>query len=373
MREAYLEFLSHDKWLLLASAFAEDAPGVFTSPDRVLNHLHAFEALFGAIEQPTSAAEDTRPRPLYVLAPRITMCTRCNVQGTLQVQMDGAWGSHKLAWGADESEAGDLLGLKETGVVRCRAYKHVCRKCGAEFCYDVNVFKTLPAEHAAHTGTTSLPYRRYEFVDDICDLAFFRVSMNSRLVVATEVLVGHHARNLRGQESAEGCTDALRAKHRMMGVNCDWGCPKNAGPYLDRAYFKWLVLKRQFFLRSRCEPTSSASTVQPIRLSTPDEFEDRDAMEGVYQRTSVLLEGALTAVWAEEHNSRCLLLDDCKILIVDGNHKTKWPCCMASGVRYYSLGEVGSVPAGCDHDRLLNAEFCRVHLAFLGRRDREQV
>ena len=51
MRDAYLEFLSLDKWQLLASAFAEDAPGVFSSPDRVLNHLHAFEALFGAIEQ----------------------------------------------------------------------------------------------------------------------------------------------------------------------------------------------------------------------------------------------------------------------------------------------------------------------------------
>ena len=106
-----MEFLSLDKWPLLASAFADDAPGVFTSPGKVLNHLHAFEALFGAIEQPTSAAEDTRPRPLYVLAPRISMCTRCNIPGTLQVQMDGASGSHKLAWGADESEAGDLFGL----------------------------------------------------------------------------------------------------------------------------------------------------------------------------------------------------------------------------------------------------------------------
>ena len=195
-----------------------------------------------------------------------------------------------------------------------------------------------------------------------------RLSGESSYVVARSVLIEHHARNERVQESAMGLVDSLETAHRLLGEidgGAVWASQKNARTFLTATYFTWLLLHKQRLIRE--DRKERGGDIFP--QATPAALRDRDLLEAEYQRTYTAAELLFFRKYAEEHFRRCLLLDEDNKYITDGIHGLHSPACRFDDLRYRVLdGLDARVPYGCETDRLQLTDSCRKCLPFLARR-----
>ena len=227
------------------------------------------------------------------------------------------------------------------------AVKKSCPKCDACYFFDHNEFPTSSAERSAHLGDSPLPLARQEFPDHFELLEYVRVAPQSPLFVSASLLRGHHGRNFRVQESAEGAIQSLDVVHTLLGAappptpraepsvrDTDsagvllppfalaWCAPHHASLRFDMAYFKWLLVTRDQLLR-RLMTEGKFVCDAVVSAVTPSELSDVVGWDGAFQRVAVLREAETFASAAEGHSRRCLMMDNCKTIIIDGNHKVK--------------------------------------------------
>ena len=318
--------------------------GLVDTPD-VVNHLVLIDRFYGSLT--TAPAAD----PVFaVLEPPEYECTVCPEQPGLETFDDNFKGT------------GDtMLVLTETGVLPGEAYFRKCPRCDTKFFYDRVERQSSSVPSAARSDRSTCQFRNAAYL-----LPYIRCDPMGKYAVASATLQRHHAANERTQESAMGVVETLSVAHTvLLGHVRRWAPPQHAPQHLDAAYFRWLILRRDHLLTRQRE--SSRSAVPWISV-TPDELSTTEGTRSVFLRFSTALLEDGIARWAEGHDMTCLLLDDCNIVVADGNHKVKWPCCKFDDVRYVEIPDVAQIPFGCERDRLLSSDTCDFHLKFVGRR-----
>jgi hypothetical protein len=324
---------------LLTSPF-----GLLDTAD-VVNHLTFIDRFYGSLT--TAIAAD----PVFaVLEPPEFECTYCTEHPGLETCADRFNGSGET-----------MLVLSESGVLPGEAYYRKCPRCETKYYYDRVERQSSSAQRAAGSAPSTCRFRDAAYL-----LPYIRCDPMGKYAVASATLQRHHAANERTQESAMGVVETLSVSHAMLlGCVQQWAPPQHAPRHLDDAYFRWLILRRDHLMAR--QRASSPSTV-PWISSTPDELDSKEGTRSVFLRLSTaLLEDGIVR-WAEGHDMTCLLLDDCNIVVADGNHKVKWPCCKFDDVRYVEIPDVAQIPFGCEIDRLLTTDVCAFHLDFVGRR-----
>ena len=162
-----------------------------------------------------------------------------------------------------------------------------------------------------------------------------------------------------------GVVESLSVLHSVIRESEDvWAPPNHAPHYLDIAYYRWLLLRRDNLIAQQRAASMSAEAW--VRL-TPDDLASRDAQHAAQLRMATQMQEDGIARWAEGHDLTCTLLDDCNIVVGDGNHKGKWPCCKFDDVRYVEIPDVAQVPFGCEHNRLMQSDVCAFHVRYVGR------
>ena len=321
------------------------SPFGLVNTEDVVNHLALIDRFYGTLT--TAIAAD----PLFaVLEPLEFECTHCSEHPGLETFAD-------IIKGSDDA----MLVLTETCVLPGEAYFRKCPRCNSKFFYDRIERQSSTAQRAAGGAPSTCRFR-----DAAHLLPYIRCHPMGRYAVASATLHRHHAANERAQESAMGVVETLSVAHAvLLGCTQQWAPPQHAPRHLDAAYFRWLILRRDHLMAR--QRASCHSTV-PWISSTPDELDSEEGTRSMYLRFSTaLLEDGIVR-WAEGHDMTCLLLDDCNIVVADGNHKVKWPCCKFDDVRYVEIPDVAQIPFGCELDRLLTSDVCAFHLNFIGRR-----
>ena len=202
------------------------------------------------------------------------------------------------------------------------------------------------------------------------ELPYLRCDPHGAYGVATATLARHLAANERTQESALGATETLES-YRYVGLPFGtvpqeaWAPPKHAPTFFDKAFFMWMALRREAYILLRIRDGGAVSEWVPIR---PADFATPESTLQLFLRLGTWLEEDGLELDAEWHDAWCLLLDACNIVIADGNHKSKWPCCKFDDVRYVEIPDVAQIPYGCERNRIGTSDSCDYHLQFVGRR-----
>ena len=313
----------------------------------VVNHLELIERFYGG-ELPSAPLGDQTL--CAVLEPPEFVCSFCAEEPCLRTESD------------DRRAQGKLLVLTENGVLPGEAYVRTCPRCDAKYYYD-RIARSPALEECAAGIERRMESR---FRDAVHLLPYIRCDSIGKYVVASSTLLRHHAANERIQESALGVVQTLSVAHSvLLGSVSLWAPSNHASTYLDAAYMKWLLLRRDWLMAKQRASSQTAKTWNRI---TPDELASVEGTRAVYLRFSAAMQEDGIVRWAEGHDMTCLLLDDCNIVVADGNHKVKWPCCKYDDVRYVEIPDVAQIPFGCEIDRLATSDVCPVHLRFVGRR-----
>ena len=163
-----------------------------------------------------------------------------------------------------------------------------------------------------------------------------------------------------------GIVEIMSAWHSIViKVDGLWAAEKHAPAIFDGVYFFWMLMRRQGLFLQRLDAIGSTDAFEHI---TPEALAAPGGFEAAFLRFATLLEELGVQRWAEEQDLICLLLDDCNIVVADGNHKVKWPCCKFDDVRYVEIPDVAQIPFGCEGNRLSQSDICTLHLKYVGRR-----
>ena len=361
--------------------------------DDVANHVALLQLLFGTIP-----VESSSLKPAFaVLEPFEFRCTACTDGPYLTTIEDAPFGPPSFN-GQRPPDGCCLRVLTANGVLDGAAYYRSCPRCQRSYFYDritrlpttqelqagaqpnerIAECVASPASFApCHRDALSpcivralrSPYVQHappcRFRPEAWQLPYTRVSAKSQYAIETHLLLEHHAANERLQESADGAVDARSVVHHMMESDGVWCSAKRARTEFDKAYFKWFIIRRHAKIAEHFRATGRPTTFQVV---TPHEFQSQEAIANLYLRTATIMTELGICRWAQEHDLIEIILDDCNIVISDGNHKVKWACCMFDDILYQEIPDVCQIPYGCQGNRMMQTDACKYHFKYVGMR-----